>query len=264
MVLKSSQLTSFRPINKRARPAEIGGLKANWKKAIIIPDARGRSSTSANARARGSSRSAMRTGTSSEGDYGGTFADDEPDSTIQAAQASKPSGSASRSGGTARMGIKLTPVAPVIGPEPTSRHKKPKAKNEDLPFAPQEFRDNLKLWQTLSLGYIVEWAGSTEDAFAAGPSHPGFNGAVERAWTRHFPDIEITPAVYSLVRRTSSSGLFHSDDSLYRLPVPSVTGAVKSGSVPSVIWQSSSRNVQRRRGRLGSSAPVSLLLNLKT
>ncbi|KAJ6613397.1 hypothetical protein B0H10DRAFT_238770 [Mycena sp. CBHHK59/15] len=97
-----------------------------------------------------------------------------------------------------QMGIKLTPVAPVIGPEPTSRHKKPKAKNEDLPFAPQEFRDNLKLWQTLSLGYIVEWAGSTEDAFAAGPSHPGFNGAVERAWTRHFPDIEITPAVYSL------------------------------------------------------------------
>ncbi|KAJ6573623.1 hypothetical protein B0H10DRAFT_2237022 [Mycena sp. CBHHK59/15] len=58
------------PINKRARPAEIGGLKTNWKKAVIIPDARGRSSTSANARARGSSRSAMRTGTSSEGDYG--------------------------------------------------------------------------------------------------------------------------------------------------------------------------------------------------
>ncbi|KAJ6543473.1 hypothetical protein B0H10DRAFT_2448048 [Mycena sp. CBHHK59/15] len=49
------------PINKRARPAEIGGLKTNWKKAVIIPDARGRSSTSANARARGSSRSAMRT-----------------------------------------------------------------------------------------------------------------------------------------------------------------------------------------------------------
>ncbi|KAJ6590909.1 hypothetical protein B0H10DRAFT_1960893 [Mycena sp. CBHHK59/15] len=103
-------LTSFRPINKRARPAEIGGLKTNWKKAVIIPDARGRSSTSANARARSSSRSAMRTGTSSEGDYGGTFADDEPDSTIQAAQALKPSGSASRSGGTARISWKWIPA----------------------------------------------------------------------------------------------------------------------------------------------------------
>ncbi|KAJ6611665.1 hypothetical protein B0H10DRAFT_2223836 [Mycena sp. CBHHK59/15] len=102
------------PINKRARPAEIGGLKTNWKKAVIIPDARGRSSTSANARARSSSRSAMRTGTSSKGDYGGTFADDEPDSTIQAAQALKPSGSASRSSGTARISWKWIPALKFV------------------------------------------------------------------------------------------------------------------------------------------------------
>ncbi|KAJ6622754.1 hypothetical protein B0H10DRAFT_2214079 [Mycena sp. CBHHK59/15] len=192
-----SRRNIFVPVPKRAKPAEIGGLKSNWKKVVDIDD-RGRGRTSATgSRASSKSKSSMR-GTSSDGGYGGAFADDEPESSLQAAQASKSSGSTSRSGGTAKMGIKLTPVAPALGPVMTSRQKKPKVKNEDLPFTPDDYRDNLKRWQTLSLAYIVEWAGSTDDAFAAGQSHPGFRAAVELAWSLHFPDIAITPAVYSL------------------------------------------------------------------
>ncbi|KAF7333126.1 hypothetical protein MVEN_02378100 [Mycena venus] len=185
------------PVPKRAKAAELGGLKSNWKKAVDIDD-RGRGRTSATgSRTSSKSKSSMR-GTSSEGGYGGAFADDEPETSLQAAQASKSSGSMSRSGGTAKMGIKLTPVASALGPVTTSRQKKPKVKNEDLPFAPDDYRDKLKRWQTLALAYIVEWAGSTDDAFAAGQSHPGFRAAVELAWSLHFPDIAITPAVYSL------------------------------------------------------------------
>lgn len=237
-------------------------------------DDRGRSRASTSSRA--SSRSAMR-GTSSEGDYGGTFADDEPDSTLQAAQASKSSGSTSRGGGTAKvrvhlrsrselkwwqMGIKLAPAPAQLGPVTKSRHKRPKATNDDLPFTPQQYRDNLKRWQTLCIGYIVEWAGSTEDAFAAGPSHPGFNGAVELAWSKHFPDIEITEAVYYLVCGACFSGL-SSRDSHHRLPVHCVTGAVRLGSVPLVISPNFSSNGRRTRTRLNSSALTTLLLNLK-
>ncbi|KAJ7303133.1 hypothetical protein DFH08DRAFT_977204 [Mycena albidolilacea] len=68
------------PVTKRARAAEIGGLKANWKKAVRI-DERGRGAASTSSHA--SSRSAMRD-TSSKGDYGGTFAEDEPETSLQA------------------------------------------------------------------------------------------------------------------------------------------------------------------------------------
>ncbi|KAJ7892549.1 hypothetical protein B0H14DRAFT_3854832 [Mycena olivaceomarginata] len=180
------------PVTKRARAAEIGGLKANWKKAVRI-DERGRGAASTSSRA--SSRSAMRD-TSSEGDYGGTFAEDEPETSLQAAQASKSRGSMSTSR-TATMGIKLTPVAPIIT-GPIDREKKKKSKNEDLPFTPQEYRDSLQRWQSLCLAYIVEWAGATDDAFAAGHSHPEFKTTVEAAWALHFPEIDITPAVYYL------------------------------------------------------------------
>ncbi|KAF8206720.1 hypothetical protein K438DRAFT_1963036 [Mycena galopus ATCC 62051] len=67
--------------------------------------------------------------TSSEGDYGRTFAQDEPEITLQAAQASKASGSAARSGGTAKMGIKLIAVTPVIS-APKLREKTPRAKTQ--------------------------------------------------------------------------------------------------------------------------------------
>jgi hypothetical protein len=96
------------------------------------------------------------------------------------------------------MGIKLTPIAPIIT-GPIDREKKKKAKNEDLPFTPQEYRDSLQRWQSLCLAYIVEWAGATDDAFAAGHSHPEFKTTVEAAWALHFPEIDITPAVYYLV-----------------------------------------------------------------
>lgn len=96
------------------------------------------------------------------------------------------------------MGIKLTPVA-ATGPVHLPRQRKPKYTNDDLPFAPQEYRDALKLWQTSVLGHIIYWAGSLDDPFAAGAAHPEYTAVVLTAWTKFFPEIAITDAVYAVV-----------------------------------------------------------------
>ncbi|KAJ7672947.1 hypothetical protein B0H17DRAFT_173302 [Mycena rosella] len=169
------------PVPKRAKPAELGGLKPGWKKAVEILDTRsrsrsqGRPSTTSQSRASSRSSGTMHTATSSErDDVGGAFENDEPEVSLQAAKTSKSAIGAAKSSrngqpgargatGTAKMGITLTPVTPATGSEPSKRQPKPKYKNEDLPFAPQHYRDNLRLWQTHALGKIIDWAGSIDD-----------------------------------------------------------------------------------------------------
>ncbi|KAJ7138683.1 hypothetical protein C8R43DRAFT_955169 [Mycena crocata] len=173
---------------ERAKPAEIGGLRTDWKRRVA-------SSTAGPSQSRSSSKSStMRT---SEPEHGGAFEDDEPEDLVKAVQASKVGHSMSRgNAGTAKMGIKLTPVDP-IGPEPTKRKAKPRLSNNDLPFAPQAFRDDLKTYQTGVLAYVLFWAGTRDNVFEAGPSHPDFCSTVEDAWKRFFPGIKINDAVYA-------------------------------------------------------------------
>ncbi|KAJ7153365.1 hypothetical protein C8R46DRAFT_1357232 [Mycena filopes] len=184
---------------KRAKPAEIGGLKSDCKKAAsVVVDARSRSRTSTKSKSRASSKSSHMQ-TSEDDYYGGTVEDEAPES-IAAASEAKATMTAtfSRRAGTARMGITLTDVTADLTPPAPARTRKPRYTNDNLPFHPHERHDQLKQWQGVFLGHLIHWAGSLDDPFSAGASQPDYRSTVEHIWARVFPDIAINDAVYSV------------------------------------------------------------------
>ncbi|KAJ7756687.1 hypothetical protein B0H16DRAFT_1826177 [Mycena metata] len=203
------------PATKRTKPSEIGGLKSNWKNAAgVVPEPR----IPLKSQSRSSSRSShMQTGTSDGDYYGGTVEDDKE---LQAVVLAPTEGgkSVSHRGGTAKMGITLTAVTADITAPAAPRQRKPKYTNNDLPFLPDERHEQLKIWQSKGLGYLMNWAGSLDDAFAAGASQPDFRATVDDIWAECFPDIPATDAVRGVV--------CHRD----LLPARFVPGAAKSGS----------------------------------
>lgn len=77
------------------------------------------------------------------------------------------------------------------------REPKPRYTNLSLPF--KDPARNLKIWQTQVLAAITDWAGTLENPFGAN-SHEDFEAVVTQHFKMCFPDIDVTPAVLSLVR----------------------------------------------------------------
>ncbi len=76
------------------------------------------------------------------------------------------------------------------------REAKPRYKNADLPL-PNPARD-LKLWQTLVLGAVVDWAGTLDNPFRAN-THENFHQVVCENWNRSFNNAAVNEAVYDQV-----------------------------------------------------------------
>ena len=55
--------------------------------------------------------------------------------------------------------------------------------NSDLPF--ENYKDNLKIWQSVVLAGIIDWAGSRRDPWAVG-AEPDFDKVVEKCWLASF------------------------------------------------------------------------------
>jgi hypothetical protein len=73
---------------------------------------------------------------------------------------------------------------------------KPHYKNSDLPF--NNHIKELKIWCNKVQPVIIDWASTLDDLFAMG-AHPNFKSIVKHHWDEHFPSMEITNAVYSVV-----------------------------------------------------------------
>lgn len=118
------------------------------------------------------------------------------------------------------------------------RETKPRYKNADLPL-PNPARD-LKIWQTLVLGAVVDWAGTLDNPFRAN-THENFQQVVGENWDRHFDNVAIDEAVYDQVRTKCILQAISTNIRffLYRLPLHFVTGAVL---LESALCSSSRRN----------------------
>lgn len=84
----------------------------------------------------------------------------------------------------------------VVDVSVTMREKKPRYKNADLPF--ENPAEDLERWQQKVLPALTDWAGSLDEPFSVG-SHQDFNSMVEALWVDVFPELDMTPAVISVV-----------------------------------------------------------------
>jgi hypothetical protein len=96
------------------------------------------------------------------------------------------------------MGIALRPVQPQISMATGRSHTEPKPryKNSDLRF--NDHVKELEIWRNKVQPAIIDWAGTLDDLFAVG-AHPNFKSIIKHQWDEHFPSMEITDAVYSMV-----------------------------------------------------------------
>lgn len=212
----------FRPKGKRPKPAEVGGLKPNWKTLAGVPKKPKHVPVVSQ---RESSPEVQ--DLDAELDFEGEFAVDEKADILAAVRASKsdalrgiaggPKGeSSSRAGGTAKvcvfdihgyvltvchqMGVVFAKVKsePADGLLQSNRPnaRKPRYVNAHLPL--ENHAQGLKVWQNQVLPSVIDWAGSLNDSFNT-TADPCFQPIIDTHWRRSFPDIDPTEAVHGMV-----------------------------------------------------------------
>ncbi|KAJ6535886.1 hypothetical protein B0H10DRAFT_2449149 [Mycena sp. CBHHK59/15] len=129
---------------------------------------------------------------SSSGDVPpGEFYQDEDESSMQAARATK----SQETSATAKMGITLTKKAIVVDVNgKTKADKKRTYTNDDIPFPPDSHSKDLKHFQETFIPDTVDWAATKENPFSAA-AYPDFKPTIEAIWDQYFSAYSFTEAV---------------------------------------------------------------------
>ncbi|KAJ6474797.1 hypothetical protein C8R45DRAFT_1102947 [Mycena sanguinolenta] len=192
---------------KKSKAAQ-GGLKKNWHQELGLDKPLRKSTTNwhRTSSSRASSTSATSgpshpSASSSPGYSGpGELHQDEDDSSLQAARASKSQGiPASRA--TAQMGITLKKKTLVVDVDgKPKREAKPRYTNDNLPFPADSFRTDLKHYQRTVVPDIVDFAGTLATPFTA-HNHPQFKPTAEGIWKQYFTSYPFTDAAQYVIAR---------------------------------------------------------------
>ncbi|KAF4577101.1 hypothetical protein EYR36_005088 [Pleurotus pulmonarius] len=246
---------------KRAHPADIGGLRPNWK--LLI---KGEAQHGALASVPAAASTAKHSATAAKVNPKSATAAALPPTNLAntqknalrlaprsilyplaSVQVQSTIGPNYVPRSTLQMGIKFEPtditpageVTPIPGTKKGGGKSEAKYTNANLPFSRGRSRLDLKTWQNMYLPELYDWAGTLSEPFGSN-SHPKLENIVKELWVKHFPhlkDVEDDPAILGVATGALRNWRSEIGKAGLRVITESIKGMTKNEIVEFVAYQ---------------------------